>query len=133
MYYFRWCIHMPIWNKSTVRWQWLLSTKMLKGEQKLWESNTKTGRRSTQAARHTDRKYFLIKSLYSSKSKITFLYFLYRCPLDVYIRDNFFTRVLTYLLPGVCINSLEHLEDFCLIRFSSLKICSEIVILRISV
>ena len=26
---------------------------------------------------------------------------------------TFFTRVLTYLLPGVCIYSLEHLEDFC--------------------
>ena len=37
------------------------------------------------------------------------------------IRDNFFTRVLIYLLPGVCIYSLEHLEDFCWIRFSSLK------------
>ena len=35
-----------------------------------------------------------------------------------YARDNFFTRVLTYLLPGACINSLEHLKDFCWIRFS---------------
>ena len=31
----------------------------------------------------------------------------------IYIRDNFFTRVLIYLLPGVCIYSLEHLKDFC--------------------
>ena len=27
--------------------------------------------------------------------------------------DNFFTHVLIYLLPGVCIYSLDHLEDFC--------------------
>ena len=26
---------------------------------------------------------------------------------------TFFTRVLIYLLPGVYIYSLEHLEDFC--------------------
>ena len=53
---------------------------------------------------------------------------------------TFFSRVLlTYLLPGVCNYSLEHLEDFCSIRFSSLKvkvseiqlskICSEISLL----
>ena len=28
-------------------------------------------------------------------------------------RDNIFTHVLIYLLPGGCIYSLEHLEDFC--------------------
>ena len=36
--------------------------------------------------------------------------------LASYIRDNFFTRVLTYLLPGVCIYSLEHLKDLCFFR-----------------
>ena len=41
---------------------------------------------------------------------------------SMYIRDNFFTHILIYLLPDVCINSLEHLEDFCWIRFSSLKV-----------
>ena len=35
---------------------------------------------------------------------------------------TFFTCVSTYLLPGVCIYSLEHLEDFCWIRFSLLKV-----------
>ena len=40
----------------------------------------------------------------------------------MYVRDNFFTRVLTYLFPGVCINSLEHLKVFCWIRFSLLKV-----------
>ena len=38
---------------------------------------------------------------------------IYDCDFDTLVRDNFFTRVLTYLLPGVCINSLEHLEHFC--------------------
>ena len=51
----------------------------------------------------------------------------------LYIRDNFFTHVLTYLLLGVSINSLEHLEDFCWIRFSSLKVkVSEIKLQRFS-
>ena len=56
-------------------------------------------------------------------SLLSFAIFLpnkYLC--SMYIRDNFFTRVLTYLLPGVCINFLEHLEDFCWISFSSLKV-----------
>ena len=26
---------------------------------------------------------------------------------------TFFTRVLIYLLPGICIYALEHFEDFC--------------------
>ena len=30
-----------------------------------------------------------------------------------YIRDNFFTRILIYLLPGISIYSLEHLEHLC--------------------
>ena len=38
-------------------------------------------------------------------------------PLEI----TFFTRVLTYLLPGVCIYSLDNLKDFYGIRFSSLK------------
>ena len=32
---------------------------------------------------------------------------------SMHFRDNFFTCVLTHLFPGVCINSLEHLEDIC--------------------
>ena len=31
---------------------------------------------------------------------------------NTYIRDNF-SCVLINLLPGICIYSLEHLEDFC--------------------
>ena len=38
------------------------------------------------------------------------------------VEITFFTRVLIYFLPGVCIYSLEHLEDFCCIRFSLLKV-----------
>ena len=40
------------------------------------------------------------------------------CRLEI----TFFTPVLIYLLPGGCIYSLEHLEDFCWIRFSSFKV-----------
>ena len=40
------------------------------------------------------------------------------CRLEI----TFFTRVLIYLLPGICIYSLEHLKDFCWTRFSSLKV-----------
>ena len=52
-------------------------------------------------------KYFLKKQVYQA------------CPIDI---GNFFTHVLIYLLPGICIYFLEHLEDFCWIRFSSLKV-----------
>ena len=38
-------------------------------------------------------------------------------PLEI----TFFTRVLIYLLPGICIYSLEHLKDFCWIRFFFVK------------
>ena len=33
--------------------------------------------------------------------------------VSIWARNNFFTCVLNYLLPGICIYSLEHLEDFC--------------------
>ena len=38
------------------------------------------------------------------------------------VRDNFFTIILIYLLPAVCIDSLDNLKDFYGIRFFSVKI-----------
>ena len=45
----------------------------------------------------------------------TFLFYLahWQTYVTGKLEITFFTRVLTYLLPGVCIYALEHLEDFC--------------------